>query len=501
MTRLADRRKLMAVVYLDMVGYSRLIGMDDTGTLERLRVLRRNLIDPAIEAHGGRIVQTGGDSLLMVFDSIDGAVRCAISIQQQVPVWDGGQPPDRAIRFRIGISIGDAIADGSDLHGDVVNIAVRLQSECPSGGICVTRPVRDHMRRWTALVFDEQGHLNLKNIEHPVEAFALRLGDIVDRAAMQEPRRSGARLRSTTRLVGRARKSAAPSQRAGSIEHDGPGFPELALIPAGSYLRGVSQEESRREGADDSDARPVRRVTIPAPFWLSRYPVTRGEFAAFVVDTGRIMPNRAWTFEPDAEGRWRHLERMGLSWRNPGFEQTDRHPVVCVSHTDAIAYTEWLTRKTSKPYRLPTEAEWEYAARAGSQTARYWGDGTGKTCRYANVGDRVRMSVIPQKVDPSRFFPCDDGYAFTSPVGSFLPNAFGLYDMLGNVWEWTADAWHASYDGAPDDGTAWMTGGAVERIVRGGSWNCNPPYIRVGVRNGVPRGNHDIRVGFRIARC
>ena len=104
-----DRRKLVAVMYADMVGYSRLIGLDDQGTLDRLRALRRNLIDPAIDEHGGKIVQTGGDSLLIVFDSIDGAVRCAVKVQQQVPVHDGDQPPDRAIRFRVGINLGDAI--------------------------------------------------------------------------------------------------------------------------------------------------------------------------------------------------------------------------------------------------------------------------------------------------------------------------------------------------------------------------------------------------------
>jgi adenylate cyclase len=114
-------RKLIAVVSYDMVGYSRLIGLDDIGTLERLQALRRDLIDPAIEEHGGRIVQTGGDSLLVVFDSIDGAMRCAVKVQAQIPVDDGAQPLDRAIRFRVGIDIGDAIADGTDLHGNAVN--------------------------------------------------------------------------------------------------------------------------------------------------------------------------------------------------------------------------------------------------------------------------------------------------------------------------------------------------------------------------------------------
>ena len=153
----AGGRKLIAVVYADMVGYSRLIGLDDAGTLRRLRTLRRALIDPAIREHGGRVVQTGGDSLLVVFDSIDGAVRCAVKVQQQVPVYDGDQPPDRRIRFRVGINIGDVIAHGTDLHGDGVNIAARLEAECPVGGICVSRSVRDHVHGRLDLAFEPIG--------------------------------------------------------------------------------------------------------------------------------------------------------------------------------------------------------------------------------------------------------------------------------------------------------------------------------------------------------
>jgi adenylate cyclase len=147
-------RKLIAVVYADMVGYSRLIGRDDLGTLERLRILRRTLIDPTINEHGGRIVQTGGDSLLIVCDSIDGAVRCALNVQQRMPDYDGDWPPDCAIRFRVGINIGDVIADGTDLHGEGVNVAARLQAECPPGGICVSRSVRDHTHGRLDLAFE-----------------------------------------------------------------------------------------------------------------------------------------------------------------------------------------------------------------------------------------------------------------------------------------------------------------------------------------------------------
>ena len=187
---LPDPRRLIAVVYADMVGYSRLIGLDDLQTLERLRKLRSEVIDPGLDGHGGRIVQTGGDSLLMVFNSIDGAVRFAVKVQQDVPIFDGDQLPDRAIRFRIGINIGDAIADGTDLHGDVVNVAVRLEAECPPGGICVSRAVRDHVHGRLDLAFEELGSLKLKNIARPVQAFILKPDLITTCPAMTVSRMS-----------------------------------------------------------------------------------------------------------------------------------------------------------------------------------------------------------------------------------------------------------------------------------------------------------------------
>ena len=173
--RYPDRRKLIAVVYADMVGYSRLIGLDDAGTLERLGLAPQ----PDRPGDSGAWWQDrpdrGPTPLLIVFDSIDGAVRCAVNVQQQVPIHDGDQPLDRAIRFRVGVNIGDAIADGTDLHGDVVNVAARLQAECPPGGICVSRSVRDHVHGRLDLTFNELGALSLKNIARPIEAFLVGL--------------------------------------------------------------------------------------------------------------------------------------------------------------------------------------------------------------------------------------------------------------------------------------------------------------------------------------
>jgi class 3 adenylate cyclase len=170
-----DARRLVAVVYADMVGYSRLISLDDSETLARLRLLRRNVIDPAIREYEGRVLQTGGDSLLIVFNSVHGAMHCALKIQQQVPFLNDHYPPDRAIRFRIAVNIGDAIVDGTNLHGDVVNVVARLQAECPAGGICVTRAVVDSMRHCADFFVEELGTLSLRNIRHPVDAFVVRL--------------------------------------------------------------------------------------------------------------------------------------------------------------------------------------------------------------------------------------------------------------------------------------------------------------------------------------
>ena len=210
--RLSDRRKLVAVLYADMMGYSRLISLDDQGTLDRLRALRREVIDPAIEEHGGKIVQTGGDSLLVVFDSIDGAVRCGIKVQQELPVHDADQPADRAIRFRIGINLGDAIPDGTDLHGDAVNVAARLQAECPPGGICVSRSVRDHVHGRLGLELEELGPLKLKNIPRPVEAFVLRIAPEVIGSPRASARHSTPTRPRLSVLVGAIRSQGFPKE-------------------------------------------------------------------------------------------------------------------------------------------------------------------------------------------------------------------------------------------------------------------------------------------------
>ena len=187
-------------------------------------------------------------------------------------------------------------------------------------------------------------------------------------------------------------------------------------------------------------------------------------------------------------------ERSGRSWRNPGFSQSDGHPVVCVNWDDARAYVGWLSRKTGEEYRLLSEAEWEYVARAGTTTSRYWGNSETGQCRNANGED-------PTSEFDGRVL-CSDGHAQTSPVGSYLKNGYGLHDVLGNVSEWVQDCPNAnlSYHGAPRDGSAWEEEFCLNRVVRGGAWNDWLGYLRSASRETqLPKWRY-YEVGFRVAR-
>ena len=172
--------------------------------------------------------------------------------------------------------------------------------------------------------------------------------------------------------------------------------------------------------------------------------------------------------------------------------------MACVNWNDAQAYVAWLSRETGEEYRLPSESEWEYAARAGTTTARYWGEGESGQCRHANgidasVKDRYSGSSWPVA-------SCRDGHVHTAPVGSFAANGWGLHDVLGNVWEWTEDCWNDRYAGAPTDGSAWEYGDCSQRVLRGSSWSSRPSDLRAADRGKVASGGPVIRLGFRVAR-
>ena len=204
------------------------------------------------------------------------------------------------------------------------------------------------------------------------------------------------------------------------------GCPEMVVVPAGSFIMGSPVGEQLR-GLNEG---PQHRVTIAKPFAVAKFHVTRDQFATFVDETGFAPETSCWIFEnPNSL-----VHRKDRSWRNPGFAQDGTHPAVCLSWDDAKRYVAWLSAKTGKNYRLLTEAEWEYAARAGSTTQYSYGNDAKDICRYGNGLDQTGKREIAGY--PSWMtFSCSDGYAYTSPVGSFAPNAFGLYDMHGNAWQ------------------------------------------------------------------
>ncbi len=269
--------------------------------------------------------------------------------------------------------------------------------------------------------------------------------------------------------------------------HDCTGCPEMVVIPSGYFKMG---SPASGDGRSD-DVGPVHQVKVAA-FAMGKTEVTRGQFAEFIKRTRYNTGDKCWTLVG------RKFELRSGSWREPGYFQTDKHPVACINWNDANAYAEWLSRKTGKHYRLPTEAEWEYSARGQSSTARYWGDNPDKACRFANAADKTLQATI---LSPTSWLihNCTDGYAYTAPVGRFKANAFGLYDMLGNVWEWTEDSYHDSYKGAPNDGSAWQ-GDDEKRVIRGGSWYDAPSYVRADGRDKAPPASRYSNFGFRLVR-
>ena len=273
----------------------------------------------------------------------------------------------------------------------------------------------------------------------------------------------------------------------GTVFRDCPDCPEMIVIPAGSFTMGSSESEkawATKHGASReavSDEAPQHRVSLRS-FALGKCDVTRAEYAAFARETsyppgdGCGKDSFKWNKQPD------------LNWKSPGFDQSDRDPVVCVSWNDAQAYVSWLNRKVSGDvsnsskgqYRLPSEAEWEYAARAGTTTRFWWGDDDGAA------------------VDHAWFKNNSDGHSH--PVGSKDANAFGLYDMVGNVWQWTKDCYAESYAKAPADGTANESPNSCMRVDRGSCWLFPSWLLRSATRERNPPDFRDVIMGFRVVR-
>jgi len=266
--------------------------------------------------------------------------------------------------------------------------------------------------------------------------------------------------------------------------------PEMVVVPAGRFALGSSQaDENHRENEG-----PQTEVTIALPFALMTTEVTRDAYAAFVLETQRASEKGCFIAD-GGEGNG----DANADFMKPGIAQSGGHPAVCVSWTDAKDYAAWLSRKTGQDYRLPSEQEFEYAARAGRNGTWPWGEEpfAKNGCRAANVFDQSGKTMYPPIEDG---LPCDDGFAQTAPVDALAANAFGLKGMVGNVWEWVEDCYHPTYDGAPTDGSAWSEEACSERGIRGSSYLNNAWQSRFGVRGSAAPKSREATIGFRLAR-
>ncbi|MHB8448482.1 MAG: SUMF1/EgtB/PvdO family nonheme iron enzyme [Rudaea sp.] len=274
--------------------------------------------------------------------------------------------------------------------------------------------------------------------------------------------------------------------------------PPLVVIPTGSFMMGAPADE---KGASANEE-PQRLVKIDTGFALGRDDVSVGEFRIFIDDSGYATDaEKTGASSVYDEDSGRIIDRRGITWRDDylGHAAADDLPVIHVSWNDAIAYVQWLSARTGKHYRLPSEAEFEYALRAGSTTRYPWGDGNPPhvTDNFTGDGDR---SPHLKRSWAKAFRHYDDGYWGPAPIGKFPPNAFGLIDMDGNVSEWVADCWHDNYTRAPADSSAWMNPGCAEHVIRGGSWGSAPDQVRSAYRLSAPSDTRSARVGIRVAR-
>jgi len=518
--RESSPRRLAAIVAGDIAGYSRLMEIDEEGTHGRVKRIERSLIEPSIAEHHGRLVKTTGDGFIAIFDSPVEAVRCGIVIQQQMVGRNASLPKHHWIEYRIGVNLGDVIIESGDVYGDGVNIAARLEGIADPGQVYISGAIYEQIKYKLICGYESLGDRKVKNIADPVRVYRV----LPDPAAFNTTRKRRENvlifLLSLILLViasgalwyvlwpphgkvgGQASapvspempkvlsspapptsKQAAPlpqplppaapaspqaapqaqpippvapaaKQAAAPVQPASPATPttqptpavrepEMNMLRGGSFIMGSN---------DDVTEKPTHQVTIK-PFAISKYPVSVREW-------NECAAAKACAFV--ATGR-------------------DDAPVTNLSWSDAKQFVAWLAGATRKAYRLPSEAEWEYAARGGTQTKYWWGDQF--QSGMANCKNCTDIAAAEQPIK----------------VGSFKPNPFGLYDMGGGVDQWVEDCWHKNYQGAPSDGSPWVEGDCVSHVIRSGSWKNDARYARSANRDSYDTNVRYPTHGLRVA--
>jgi formylglycine-generating enzyme required for sulfatase activity/class 3 adenylate cyclase len=500
-------RRLAAILAADISGYSRLMQLDEEGTHARVTRQRRELIEPNLAEHQGKLITYTGDGFLAMFDSPVEAVRCAIVIQQSMVGRNAALPRDQWILYRIGIHLGDVVVVApSEVFGDGLNIAVRLEGIASPGDVYVSGGVYEQIKNKLVCAYQSLGDRQVKNITDPVSVyrvlpdpaalsqarrrrwpvallvvlvainivilgglyFLLQQRQIANQAPtlaeravppavtantpppapapqpVEKPNASSPVAAPVQAPLEAGKESASPAPATAPIAVQP--IPEMVSIPGGIFSMGSD---------DDPSEKPMHRVTVK-PFAIGKFPVTVREWNACVA-------------------------AKSCSYKSTG---EDDAPVTNLSWIDTQQFVEWLSKLARKPFRLPTEAEWEYAARGRTRSKFWW-------------GDQPQAAMANCK-------GCNEPYESSQPlkVGSFKPNPFGLYDMGGNIHQWVTDCWHENYQGAPSDGSAWVESDCQSRVIRSGSWKNDPSYVRSSNRDHydatVRYPTHGLRVAYSL---
>lgn len=299
----------------------------------------------------------------------------------------------------------------------------------------------------------------------------------------------------------------------GKVFKDCPVCPDVVVIPSGSFIMGLGSLSARQENGAARNETPSRTIVVQKQFAVSRYAITRDQFENFVATTGHQVTSGCY-----GRNGSELVKSMDRSFRTPGFNQASNHPVVCVSWHDAVAFTNWLTASTKVQYRLLSEAEREYVARAATSTKFWWGDHHSvATANYSpsspepssrhgsglSEGERAKLAFKATMDKRSKIMAGSEGVVSargTVPVDRFAPNPFGLFQVHGNVAEWTLDCWNRSYHGLPNDMSPAAIGDCSRRVIRGGGWTHDETSIGSAFRESVPASEAFYDVGFRVAR-
>jgi formylglycine-generating enzyme required for sulfatase activity/class 3 adenylate cyclase len=496
-------RRLAAIVVGDIVGYSRLMQIDEEGTHTRVKRIEHDLIEPTIREHHGRLVKTTGDGFIAVFDSPVEAVRCGIVIQQNMVGRNTSQSRPQWIEYRIGINLGDVIIEIDDVYGDGVNIASRLQGLADPGEVYISGGIYEQIKHKIVCGYESLGDRKVKNITDPIRVYrvlpdpsafrrkrgrrqnaliiaaslvvvglaASTLWYLVAHTRGSPGSQTAALTTGTTAIIAApepaTRPAAAPSTQAPAATtppaQSAPAAatptpepaaqappaappaiePEMVSLPGGTFAMGSNEDVTEK---------PVHQVRLKS-FAIAKYPVSVREWNACAAASA-------------------------CPFTAPG---NDEAPVTNISWSDAAQFAAWLAKVTGKPYRLPTEAEWEYAARGGTQTRYWWGDQFQHGLANCKNCTQIASTQPPNK------------------VGDFKANPYGLFDMGGTVDQWVEDCWHKNYQGAPTDGSAWREDACTAHVIRSGSWRNDARYVRPANRDRYDTNVRYPTHGFRIA--